>query len=631
MRRIPAGRRGPEGTADQAGASQAGGSAVTGLGAEAGLLALVRRLQFVGGNRMTARLLESAGGQPCTADEIASRIGDRIGRGQPLSAGTRADAEAGLGAQLPDVRLHRDAEAASLAADLGARAFTVGSDVFFGAGSADPAGRPRDPVLLHELAHTLQPETASGASGGPGLAVSEPDDRDERAATALAGRAAAGASAGAAPATSRVTTAGTAQPTVRRAIAPIEAAARMSLDTVNPDFARQLISQLGSSASLADFGPRRCLIDLMEGVAMGGQPVSRAELDARSDRYLPLLIVRPDGYWTRALTGEALQKAAGAGVAPDASGTLRAGPFEVGRFYYSDGGVIYDTGPGLGRTGPPIGEFGLEHDIVNSALDGAQDAVVAVATGIAKLITHPIQTIAGLANLPSAVYQLIANSPEYWEQFKVMPLGDQVRKVSELVTTLMLMYGTATGTASTISAAAADIGDVTVNVLRLDASGQLAVAQVSVPVGSIATAMSGGPSAVYVLSMASGSGGGGGRPPRPKGPPNYIGEIDELEAGMVDAQGNPVQFTDAHRAALERNAELVSQNTASGLRADGTVPNGTIATQLRLKRWDFLDRAPQARETLQRAIEGLPDGPIRPGDPTKRELLDLLAGRGGAP
>lgn len=184
---------------------------------------------------------------------------------------------------------------------------------------------------------------------------------------------------------------------------------------------------------------------------------------------------------------------------------------------------MYRTDASLQPTGPPVGELGLEHDLANKALDGAEDAVKAMATGLARLITHPIQTLTDLAKLPGAVYQLIVNSPEYWEQFKAMPLGDQVRRASELVSSLLLMYGTAAGTTTRITAAAADLTDITVSVLRLQGNGTLAVAQVSVPIGSIATAMAGGPGAVYILAMAStaagggssgGSGGGSGDGPR---------------------------------------------------------------------------------------------------------------------
>src|SRR5439155_21471179 len=56
------------------------------------------------------------------------------GAGEPLASGVRERVGPSLGAPLDGVRVHRDAEAADLARDLSARAFTTGSDVYFGAG-----------------------------------------------------------------------------------------------------------------------------------------------------------------------------------------------------------------------------------------------------------------------------------------------------------------------------------------------------------------------------------------------------------------------------------------------------------------------------------------------------------------
>jgi hypothetical protein len=194
---------------------------------------------------------------------------------------------------------------------------------------------------------------------------------------------------------------------------------------------------------------------------------------------------------------------------PTEGGSIRAGSYEIGQFYYDNGGVFYRVDAQLKPVPGSIGELALEHDLPNKILDGAQDAIVAMAKGLAKLITHPIQTISDLRMLPGAVYRLILNSPAIWDQFKAMPLGDQVRKASELVTTLLLMYGTSTGAASTLSAAAADVPDITINVLRLQPSWALEVVQVTVPVGTTATALSGGPGGIYILAMANQAGGGG--------------------------------------------------------------------------------------------------------------------------
>ncbi len=64
--------------------------------------------------------------------------------------------DASFGNRLNSVRVHADAEAGRLNADLAARAFTVGSHVFFGAGQFRPSTQSGERLLAHELAHTVQ-------------------------------------------------------------------------------------------------------------------------------------------------------------------------------------------------------------------------------------------------------------------------------------------------------------------------------------------------------------------------------------------------------------------------------------------------------------------------------------------
>jgi len=76
--------------------------------------------------------------------------------GTPLAPAVRADYEQAFGADLSSVRVHSGPASARLNQALGARAFTLGTDVFFGDRLPDPT-RPDDQHLLaHELAHTLQ-------------------------------------------------------------------------------------------------------------------------------------------------------------------------------------------------------------------------------------------------------------------------------------------------------------------------------------------------------------------------------------------------------------------------------------------------------------------------------------------
>ena len=59
------------------------------------------------------------------------------------------------------IRIHADEHAAEAAATLNARAFTFGSDIYFGASEYAPETRPGQRLLVHELAHAVQQTTSS--------------------------------------------------------------------------------------------------------------------------------------------------------------------------------------------------------------------------------------------------------------------------------------------------------------------------------------------------------------------------------------------------------------------------------------------------------------------------------------
>lgn len=78
------------------------------------------------------------------------------GPGAPLDPLTRTTAERALGRDLSAVRVHTDGVAARNASALGARAYTVGQDIVFGAGRFAPGTPQGGRLLLHEIAHTVQ-------------------------------------------------------------------------------------------------------------------------------------------------------------------------------------------------------------------------------------------------------------------------------------------------------------------------------------------------------------------------------------------------------------------------------------------------------------------------------------------
>lgn len=84
------------------------------------------------------------------------------GGGRPLAADTRAFFEPRLGVDLGRVRLHEGPEEATAAAQIDARAFTHGSDIWLGAGEHEGDRR----LLAHELAHVVQAGAGEAAPDG---------------------------------------------------------------------------------------------------------------------------------------------------------------------------------------------------------------------------------------------------------------------------------------------------------------------------------------------------------------------------------------------------------------------------------------------------------------------------------
>jgi len=147
--------------------------------ADAGSLQrLVEGLQQTGGNAAVQRML---GGGASPRPTVAQRIRRSSGTGHPLDGESRRKLEPGLGTDLSDVRVHNDAEADELAGDLGARAFTTGTDIFFARGEYDPGSHDGLKTLAHEARHVVQ-QSRGPVPGTPvahDLSVSDPDDHAE--------------------------------------------------------------------------------------------------------------------------------------------------------------------------------------------------------------------------------------------------------------------------------------------------------------------------------------------------------------------------------------------------------------------------------------------------------------------
>jgi peptidoglycan hydrolase-like protein with peptidoglycan-binding domain len=107
---------------------------------------------------------EGASAQHLPDSAFASRVETLRGGGRPLPPSERAFFEPRFGRDFGGVRVHADATAAAAARAVGARAFTIGHDFFFGAGQYAPRTGAGRRLMAHELTHVVQ-QTDGRAAG----------------------------------------------------------------------------------------------------------------------------------------------------------------------------------------------------------------------------------------------------------------------------------------------------------------------------------------------------------------------------------------------------------------------------------------------------------------------------------
>jgi Domain of unknown function (DUF4157) len=93
---------------------------------------------------------------PLVTPVLEQQIQGMRGGGQPLAPDVRRFYEPRMGYPLGGVRVHTDSHANSAASQLQAKAFTLGSDIFFASGRYEPQTSQGKWLLAHELTHTVQ-------------------------------------------------------------------------------------------------------------------------------------------------------------------------------------------------------------------------------------------------------------------------------------------------------------------------------------------------------------------------------------------------------------------------------------------------------------------------------------------
>lgn len=98
------------------------------------------------------------GEPPRDADETSfnDRLVSEQSAGRPMPTELRAFMESCFGMDFSHVRIHTGSDAAKLAAAVQAQAFTIGTNIYFGANYYQPADAAGRRLIAHELVHTLQ-------------------------------------------------------------------------------------------------------------------------------------------------------------------------------------------------------------------------------------------------------------------------------------------------------------------------------------------------------------------------------------------------------------------------------------------------------------------------------------------
>src|SRR5690606_36651372 len=92
---------------------------------------------------------------------FASDLKASKGVGHSLSLQTKNEMEGAFGRDFSSVRLHSDEQSTRMGKEFNAKAFTVGSDIYFQSNYFNPKSGVGKRLLAHELAHTLQQQNGS--------------------------------------------------------------------------------------------------------------------------------------------------------------------------------------------------------------------------------------------------------------------------------------------------------------------------------------------------------------------------------------------------------------------------------------------------------------------------------------
>ncbi len=145
-------------------------------------------VQSAAGNLAVQRLARrAAGNTPPQAGPATQTALRHSGSGAQLPSSVHVPMENAFHSDFSAVRIHDDAQASEASHELNAQAFTLGRDIYFGAGRYQPDTMQGRYLLAHELTHTIQQGQSSVASTVQSFQdISQPGDPLEQEAEATA-------------------------------------------------------------------------------------------------------------------------------------------------------------------------------------------------------------------------------------------------------------------------------------------------------------------------------------------------------------------------------------------------------------------------------------------------------------
>ncbi|MCB0397537.1 MAG: DUF4157 domain-containing protein [Flavobacteriales bacterium] len=109
-----------------------------------------------GTSKSPTAIQRSPDGSHTASPAVTDKIASSKGSGQSMDRATQGEMGSKMGADFSQVRIHNDQQAADMSQQLGARAFTVGTDIYFNQGQYSPSSNQGKHLLAHELTHTIQ-------------------------------------------------------------------------------------------------------------------------------------------------------------------------------------------------------------------------------------------------------------------------------------------------------------------------------------------------------------------------------------------------------------------------------------------------------------------------------------------